>query len=59
MALVFLKHPEQEQKGDEETLRDLMFNFLLVRPELERVRDMAWLQAKVRSLWPTHCSRCQ
>lgn len=48
--LVLLRQPEMEQKGkQDEGLRDLVFNHLLVRPELERVREMAWLQAKVSS----------
>ncbi|CAM9675644.1 unnamed protein product, partial [Scytosiphon promiscuus] len=46
-ALVLLREPELEQKGSRmEGLRDLVFNHLLVRPELEGVREMAWLQAK-------------
>eukprot|EP00752_Nemacystus_decipiens_P013301 g11781.t1 len=48
-ALVLLKQPELEHKGkQDEGLRDLVFNHVLVRPELERVRETAWLQAKVR-----------
>lgn len=47
MALTLLRHPEVEHKGDEKPLRDLVFNYLLVQPELEGVRAMAWLQAKV------------
>lgn len=47
-ALALLRDPEAEQKGSRmEGLRDLVFNHLLVRPELEGVREMAWLQAKV------------
>ncbi|CAM9142413.1 unnamed protein product, partial [Hapterophycus canaliculatus] len=46
-ALVLLRDPELEHKGSRtEGLRDLVFNHLLVRPELEGVREMAWLQAK-------------
>lgn len=44
---MILRQPELEHKGKKEGLRDLVFNHLLVRPELERVREMAWLQAKV------------
>lgn len=46
---MLLRQPELEQKKgkQEEGLRDLVFNHLLVRPELERVRETAWLQAKV------------
>lgn len=47
IALTVLKHPELEQQGGEAPLQDLVFNHLLVQPELEGVRDMAWLQAKV------------
>lgn len=47
-ALVLLRRPELEQRGKQgEGLRDLVFNHLLVRPELEGVRETAWLQAKV------------
>lgn len=51
-ALVVMRHPELEHNGKQEQekekgMRDLVFNHLLVRPELERVRAMAWLQAKV------------
>lgn len=45
-----MKHPDLEHKGkQDEGLRDLVFNHVLVRPELERVRETAWLQAKVLS----------
>lgn len=50
VALAALKNPEMEPKGAEGALRDLVFNFMLVRPELERVKEMAWLHAKVRGL---------
>ena len=47
-ALVIMRQPELEHNGKKDMgLRDLVFNHLLVRPELERVREMAWLQAKV------------
>lgn len=47
-ALVLLRDPDLEHKGNKlEGLRDLVFNHLLVRPELEGVREMAWLHAKV------------
>ncbi|CAM9624757.1 unnamed protein product [Ectocarpus sp. 6 AP-2014] len=46
-ALVILRTPELEQKKSQvEGLRDLVFNHVLIRPELEGVREMAWLQAK-------------
>ncbi|CBJ48596.1 conserved unknown protein [Ectocarpus siliculosus] len=46
-ALVILRNPELEQrKSQVEGLRDLVFNHVLIRPELEGVREMAWLQAK-------------
>lgn len=63
MALTLLRHPEVEHKGDEKPLRDLVFNYLLVQPELEGVRAMAWLQAKVNekrsALWVyLRCKTC-
>ncbi|CAM9398531.1 unnamed protein product [Ectocarpus fasciculatus] len=46
-ALVILRNPELEHKKSQvEGLRDLVFNHVLIRPELEGVREMAWLQAK-------------
>ncbi|CAM9833140.1 unnamed protein product, partial [Ectocarpus sp. 12 AP-2014] len=46
-ALVILRNPELEQERSQvEGLRDLVFNHVLIRPELEGVREMAWLQAK-------------
>lgn len=50
-ALACLKHPEAEHDKDaDEPLRDLFFNYLLISPDLEGVREMAWLQAKVGKL---------
>lgn len=46
-ALTCLKHPEAEHKDGDEPLRDLFFNYILISPDLEGVREMAWLQAKV------------
>lgn len=51
-ALACLKHPEEEHKDVDEPLRDLFFNYILISPELEGVREMAWLEAKVRTLSP-------
>lgn len=47
-ALVVMKHPELENQPGVSILPDLVFDYMLVRPELEGVRDMAWLQAKVQ-----------
>ncbi|CAM9838922.1 unnamed protein product [Pylaiella littoralis] len=58
-ALVVLRQPELENNGEKAGLRDLVFNHLLVRRELESVREMAWLKAKnaaIRAEAPLQCA---
>ncbi|CAM9596986.1 unnamed protein product, partial [Ectocarpus sp. 12 AP-2014] len=59
-ALVILRNPELEQERSQvEGLRDLVFNHVLIRPELEGVREMAWLQAKdaaIKAEAPLQCA---
>lgn len=58
VALTVMKHPELEHKAASDLLRGLVFDYMLVRPELEGVRDRAWLQAKVHRSCEHRISLC-
>lgn len=54
LALALLKRQEMEHQGAH-ALQDLVLSFLMVRPEFEDVRNMAWLLAKANTLNRTVC----